>query len=92
MTELQRIYLQIKAKEPNLPDAIAKRRAQIYFHRKSLPFYLSGGFQEAFDRESQAIGVSSQITYIAPPQIPPTLTDPSTNDYVENDYIDDYFE
>ena len=92
MTELQRLYLQIKANDPTLPDVIAKRRAQIYFHRKSLPFNLSNGFQAAFERESQATGVSSQITYIAPPQVPTTPIDPSTNDYVENEYIDDYFE
>jgi hypothetical protein len=89
MTELMRLYLEIKSKNPKLSDTIARQQASIYFFRKNLPFVLNAADKIYLDNLALSSSINGELNYVAPI---PTKVDLSINSYVEDDYLDDYFE
>lgn len=88
MTELMRLYLEVRKKNPTLNDDLARRQALIYFQRRGLPFNLSDADKAKFTSEAEAAGIRDEIIYIPP--VPPA---PTGNLYIDDEYIEDgYFE
>lgn len=96
MTELMRLYLQIRSQNPGLSDTIVRQQALVYFFRKNSPIPLSSNDLSYLQNQASSYGIDGELTYTAPIPPPPAPPEPepdlSINDYVEDDYIDDYFE
>lgn len=92
MTELMKLYLDIKAKNPGISNDLARQQASIYFFRKNLPFPLTADDKVFLSNLSLSSGINGELTYVAPIPNIPEPEDPSTNNYCVDDYIDEYFE
>ena len=93
MTELMRLYLEIRKKNPGLSTELVRQQAMIFFFRKKSPISLSSKDKSYLDNLALSYGISDELTYIAPPVTPTTPElNLSTNEYVVDEYIDNYFE
>ena len=93
MTELMKLYQQIRSQNPTLSDTLVRQQALVYFFRKNSPIPLGGDDLSYLKNQAASYGIKDELTYIAPIPTPPA-PEPnlSINNYLENDYIDDYFE
>lgn len=95
MTELMRLYLEIRKKNPGLSTELVRQQAMIFYFRKNLPISLNTEDKSYLDNLASSVGISGELTYVAPP-VAPITPEPevnlSTNEYVVDEYIDDYFE
>ena len=89
MTELMKLYLQIRAQNPELSDSIVRQQAKIFFFMKKSPFFLNSRDKDYLENITLSSGISGELTYVAPSNKP---VDSSINNYVEDGYIDEYFE
>ena len=93
MTELMRLYLQIRKNNPGLSSELVRQQAMIFFFRKNSPISLNTEDKAYLNNLSSSAGISGELTYVTPLVTPPVPeVDESVNDYVVDNYIDNYFE